>query len=108
MTYPHPGVDAWESFKEERVPIEIKWFYADWCGPCKMMRPIITKVAESSDAVSVTIINVDQDGNTAANAGVYAVPTTCFHKDGALAYTHIGMMSAASIESEIIKLKEKP
>ena len=72
------------------------------------MRPIIDEMAENDDTVHVTMINVDQDDGAAANAGVYAVPTTCFHKDGALAYTHIGMMSAASIESEIIKLKEKP
>lgn len=108
MTYPHPGVDAWESFKDKEVPVkkvEVKWFHASWCAPCRIMKPIIMEMAKESCA-TFTTIDVDQDSEAVEDAGIIAIPTTHFCCDGRTVHEHVGVMTKGAIEIEIAKARK--
>ncbi len=58
-------------------------FYADWCGPCKMISPIIEQLATEYDGkAEITKLNVDENNSIAAKYGVMSIPTLVFFKDG--------------------------
>ncbi|MBP5550434.1 MAG: thioredoxin [Bacilli bacterium] len=58
-------------------------FYADWCGPCKMLAPIISEIKEElKDKVYVIKVNVDQEEELADKFGIYSIPTLVLIKDG--------------------------
>ena len=58
-------------------------FYADWCGPCKMMSPVIDKLAQEYDGkIKVGKVNVDENGNLAVRYGIMSIPNMVFFKGG--------------------------
>ena len=57
-------------------------FYADWCGPCRMVAPILHEIAEERPDVIVGKINVDEEDDLAAAFGVYSIPTLVVMKKG--------------------------
>ena len=58
-------------------------FYADWCGPCRMMSPVIDAIAEEKqDSVKVCKINIDEEQNLAVKYNVMSIPTFVVIKDG--------------------------
>lgn len=65
-------------------------FYADWCGPCKMVSPLVDELAEESDSYKVGKINVDESPELAAKYGVMSIPTLIVFKDGKVAQQAIG------------------
>ena len=69
-------------------------FYADWCGPCKMLGPVL----ESMDA-NVLKVNVDSHEELAASFGVMSIPTICFFKDGELKRKEIGFRNKDDLEN---------
>ncbi len=74
-----------ENFKAEildRDGVAIVDFYADWCGPCKMMAPVIDKIAEENPDINVAKVNVDLEGELAAQYRVMSIPTLVIFKDG--------------------------
>ncbi|MEE0865868.1 MAG: thioredoxin [Clostridia bacterium] len=73
-------------------------FYADWCGPCKMMSPIIDEIAEEmSDTVKVGKVNVDENQNLAMEYGVMSIPTVIILKNGEVQKTFIGVTDKEKI-----------
>ena len=56
-------------------------FYADWCGPCKMMSPIIDKIAEENETVKVGKLNVDEAQDIAVKYNVMSIPTIIIFKN---------------------------
>lgn len=67
-------------------------FYADWCGPCKMMSPIIDKIAEEmGDKVKVCKLNVDEAQDIAIEYGVMSIPTLIIFNGGSVAETIVGL-----------------
>lgn len=67
-------------------------FYADWCGPCKMMSPIIDKIAEEMvDKVKVCKLNVDEAQDIAIEYGVMSIPTLIIFNGGSVAETIVGL-----------------
>ena len=68
-------------------------FYADWCGPCKMLGPVL----ESIDA-NILKINVDTHEDLATSFGVMSIPTICFFKDGELKEKIIGFRNKEELE----------
>lgn len=68
-------------------------FYADWCGPCKMMAPVVDQLAEElGDTIKIGKVNIDDDEETALKYKVMSVPTFALFKDGSLVKTLTGAM----------------
>lgn len=65
-------------------------FYADWCGPCKMVSPIVDELAEESDAYKVGKVNVDDSPELAARYQVMSIPTLLVIKDGNVTQQAVG------------------
>ncbi len=57
-------------------------FYADWCGPCKMITPIVEEIANERDDITVGKVNVDEDSALAMKYNVVSIPTLIVFKDG--------------------------
>lgn len=77
-------------------------FYADWCGPCKMMAPVVEQLAEELDGiVAVGKMNVDDNYDIAARYKVMSIPTLILFKNGQVADKRIGLHSKAEIEQMI-------
>lgn len=74
-------------------------FYADWCGPCKMVSPIIEQIAEESDAYKVCKVNVDNSPEIAAKYNVMSIPTLVVLKDGKVAQQAVGARSKDAIKA---------
>jgi len=66
-------------------------FWAPWCGPCKMMLPIVDELAaEYEGRINVGKLNVDENGDTCEQYGIMNIPTMLFFKNGELVNRHIG------------------
>lgn len=77
-------------------------FWAEWCGPCKMIAPILDEVATTYvGRVSVTKMNVDENRAVPAQFGIRGIPTLMVFKDGQLAATKVGAMSKAQLTAFI-------
>ncbi len=72
-------------------------FWAAWCGPCKMLSPMVDQVAEETDAVKVCKINVDEEGDLAADYGVMSIPTLILFKNGEEAARSVGVIPKPKI-----------
>jgi thioredoxin 1 len=73
-------------------------FYADWCGPCKMMSPILQEVkATLQEAVKIIKINVDQHQDLASHFMVRGVPTMMLFKKGKMLWRQSGVLSSADL-----------
>ena len=57
-------------------------FYADWCGPCKMVAPVLEKISNERDDITIGKINVDESGMLAMKYGVMSIPTLILFKNG--------------------------
>jgi len=76
-------------------------FYADWCGPCKMMAPILDELAEKKPEISVRKIDVDHNPGSAEKYGIRGIPTLLFFKDGKIETTKVGGQSLEDLISII-------
>lgn len=77
-------------------------FYADWCGPCKMMAPLVEKLAEELDGVAVVgKLNVDENEDIAMKYGVMTIPTLMVFKGGQPVNKIIGVQSKEVVEKMI-------
>ncbi|MCH5274992.1 MAG: thioredoxin [Lachnospiraceae bacterium] len=94
-----------QNFAEEvlssKQPVLID-FYADWCGPCKMMAPVVEKLAEEYEGrIKIGKVNVDEEMELAQKYRVVSIPTFLMFKDGEVENTYIGAMSAAELTEKI-------
>lgn len=81
--------------------IKIIDYWAPWCGPCQMLKPVIEEVEkEFADKVEVEKVNVDEDGTKAAEFGVMGIPTLIFLKNG----KEVGRKSGFIPKEELVKL----
>ncbi len=76
-------------------------FFADWCGPCKMLAPILDDLASSRDEVNVVKINVDDEEDLARRFGVMSIPTLVLYKDGKEVSKSVGFMSLSDLQDWI-------
>lgn len=72
-------------------------FYADWCGPCKMMSPVIDKIAEEKPEIAVGKVNVDDEPDLAESFGVMSIPTLVVIKNGEVAEKSVGVVPKEKI-----------
>jgi thioredoxin 1 len=79
-------------------------FYADWCGPCKMMAPELEKLAGMmNDGVKIVKVNVDRNQELAQKLGIRGVPTLMLYRNSELLWRDSGMRNAAQLKSVIEK-----
>ena len=77
-------------------------FYADWCGPCKMMSPVIDEIAEEmKENVKVGKVNVDENQDLAMEYGVMSIPTIVVLKNGEVQKTFVGVTDKEEIKQAI-------
>ena len=77
-------------------------FWAEWCGPCKRIAPILDELATELDGkLKIAKVNVDDNGELAAKYGVRAIPTMLLFKGGQLAEQFVGMMDKAAIKAKL-------
>jgi thioredoxin len=76
-------------------------FWAEWCGPCRMLAPVLADFAERHDDVKVGKVNVDQQGALAAAFGIMSIPTLILFKNGKPVTQRIGLQDAAALEALI-------
>ena len=72
-------------------------FYADWCGPCKMMAPVVEEVANEAAGVKVCKINIDENMEIAQRYGVMSIPTFIAFKNGEISGTQIGAVPKSAL-----------
>lgn len=74
-------------------------FYADWCGPCKMMKPILEEVKnEMKDDVTIVKIDVDKNQEAAASLGIQSIPTLMVFKQGKVLWRQAGVVPAKQLQ----------
>ena len=74
-------------------------FWAEWCGPCKMIGPALEEIADSlSEQLTVAKLNIDDNPSTPAKFGVRGIPTLMLFKDGDVAATKVGALPKSQLE----------
>lgn len=76
-------------------------FYADWCGPCKMLNPVLEDLSASMPNVSICKVNVDNDQNLAGQYGVQAIPNLIIFKDGKAVDQITGFTSKQELQKKL-------
>jgi len=81
------------------VPVLVD-YWAEWCGPCKMIAPLLDEAAKQyGDRVIIAKVNVDENPDTAAKFGVRGIPTLMLFKDGKAAATKVGALSRSQLSA---------
>lgn len=78
-------------------------FWAPWCGPCKMMGPVVDQIAEQVTTVAVGKVNIDEEPDLATRYGVMTIPTLALFKNGEIADTSVGLRPKEAIIDMITK-----
>lgn len=74
-------------------------FWAEWCGPCKMIAPILEEVAtEYAGKVTIAKLNIDHNAETAPRYGIRGIPTLLLFKNGSVAATKVGALSKSQLK----------
>jgi len=76
-------------------------FWAPWCGPCRVVHPILEEMAAERDELTVVSLNVDDNQQTAARYEVLSIPTLILFKDGAEAKRIVGALPKRRLEAEL-------
>jgi thioredoxin 1 len=80
-------------------------FWAEWCGPCKMLGPVLDEIAtEQSGRAKVAKVNIDQNPNLAARFGIQSIPTLLYFSGGEVRDQTVGAISKRLIVSKLEKL----
>ena len=77
-------------------------FWAEWCGPCRMLSPVIDEIAQSRTDVVVGKVNVDENPDLASRYQIMAIPAVLVFKDGKLVSNSVGVKPRAALESMLI------
>jgi thioredoxin 1 len=76
-------------------------FWAEWCGPCKMVAPILEEIAAEHDSVVIAKLNVDENPQTAAAYGITSIPTMNVYQGGQIVKTIIGAKPKAALLADL-------
>jgi thioredoxin 1 len=93
------------NFEQEVLSSEIPVlldYWAEWCGPCKMIAPILNDIAdEYSGKIKIAKLNIDENPGTPAKFGVLGIPTLMIFKSGSIEATKVGAMSKSQLSAFI-------
>lgn len=96
----HLDVDSFKSEVLEGKGLVLVDFWASWCGPCKMLGPILDELSDEV-TTKITKVNVDDYPNIAADYGIRSIPTMIIFKDGEKVEQLIGLMQKGAIKEKL-------
>lgn len=83
------------------VPVMVD-FYADWCGPCRMLGPVIEELAEEYEGkIKVGKVNVDENPEISQTFGIQSIPTILFFKEGKVVDKTVGVQSKDTLQNKL-------
>ena len=82
-------------------------FWAEWCGPCKMLSPLVDKYSEEDSSVKVGKVNVDEENELAAAFGISSIPALFVVKHGKVVASTVGYMPEEELKSFVASAKAK-
>lgn len=94
--------ETFDSFVAQQQPALID-FWATWCGPCRMLAPVIEAVAAAHTELQVGKVDVDKNQELAEKFGIMSIPTLLLFKNGQLVDKCVGYMPQAELESFVSK-----
>ena len=91
-------MEKFDDLITSNIPVLVD-FYAEWCGPCKMIAPILDEIAdEYQGKLPVAKLHIDQDPGTAPKYGIRGIPTLLLFKNGEVAATKLGALSKGQLK----------
>ena len=90
--------DTFDGFVAQQGAVLVD-FWAVWCGPCRMLAPVIDEVAAATPALGK--VNVDECGDLAERFGIMSIPTLLLFRNGQLVDKHVGYMPAGDLQAMI-------
>ena len=91
-----------DNFNEEVLQVKLPVladFYADWCGPCRMLRPALEQISEERTDVIVAAVNIDENPELADDYDISSIPCVILFKDGAEVDRSIGLVPKEALEA---------
>lgn len=86
---------------QQQIPVLVD-YWAEWCGPCKAITPVLEEAAEAyADRIKIAKLNVDENAQTPSQYGIRGIPTLMLFKDGKVAATTVGVLSKAQLTAFI-------
>lgn len=102
--------DGFESFRMQRDKVVVIDFYADWCGPCRKLGPLLDKIASDHGGnILIGKVNVDQNRGIASSEGVQGIPDVRIYRDGIEVDRFVGLPAESEVRRRLeVHVKELP